>query len=128
MYKSSMFIKIIIFILNYRENYRMSYIKKRVTLFKLKSFNYIIFASFISSIITGMAYVSMIWHILSLNNSIKSMVIFLATWWLPQPLLAPITGFIADKYSKKNIVLFCNIFRTLLLLTVFYILNLNNYL
>jgi MFS transporter, DHA3 family, macrolide efflux protein len=75
--------------------------------------------------VTGIAYVVLSWHILSIHNSITSMVIFMTTWWLPQPLLAPLTGYIADKYSKKHIIVLCNIARTLLLITVFLFFNLD---
>ena len=97
----------------------MNYLQKRAALFRNFSFNCIISASFISAMVTGIAYVVLSWHILSINNSITSMVIFMTTWWLPQPLLAPITGYIADKYSKKHIIVICNIARAILLLTTF---------
>jgi MFS family permease len=103
----------------------MTYFKKRAVLFQNSSFNYIILSSFIASMVTGIAYVSLSWHILSINNSITSMVIFMTTWWLPQPLLAPLTGYIADKYSKKYIIVLCNLFRSLLLIIIFIFFNLD---
>ncbi|TNF69346.1 MAG: MFS transporter [Gammaproteobacteria bacterium] len=98
----------------------MSYLKKRLDLFKNPSFNYIILMTLFNALSIGIIYVSLSWHILTIHNSITAIVTLMATWWLPGPLLGPIGGYLADRFPKKKLLIACD--STVILLLIIFLL------
>jgi DHA3 family macrolide efflux protein-like MFS transporter len=94
----------------------INYFKERSRLFINKSFSYACAMSFFNAIVIGIAYVSISWHLLSLKNNIEVIIIFMLTWWTSGVVLSPITGYFADRISRRLIIILVNISRTILLL------------
>lgn len=86
----------------------------------------------------AMCYITLTWYVLTLGGGLSSVIWTSVAFWLPQVLLAPLCGVITDRYSRKNILILCNVIRVvsffsfgLLLiihpsLTLCYLLNLIN--
>ena len=91
------------------------YLADRIALFKNMSFRFACIMNFFSAMAIGVAYISFSWHLLNLNNSINSIIIFMLTWWTSSTILSPLTGYFADKFSRRKIILITNALRVTLI-------------
>lgn len=70
-----------------------------------------IFANFSN----GLTYLTMAWILLSTHNSISSLAALMICFWAPTVLLGPLCGVIADRYSRRAILILSTTLRGLLL-------------
>jgi DHA3 family macrolide efflux protein-like MFS transporter len=94
----------------------INYFKARSMLFRDSSFSYACAMSFCSAIVVGIAYVSISWHLLSIKNNIEVIILFMLTWWVFGVVLSPITGYFADRISRRLIIIVTNVSRVILVL------------
>lgn len=70
-----------------------------------------IFANFSN----GLTYLTMAWILLNTHNSISSLAALMICFWAPTVLLGPLCGVIADRYSRRWILIISTTLRGLLL-------------
>ncbi|MFT3741369.1 MAG: MFS transporter [Gammaproteobacteria bacterium] len=73
-----------------------------------------IFANFSN----GLMYITMTWILLSQKNSISALAILMICFWAPTVFLGPLCGVIADRYSRRLLLIISNTTRGLVLLLV----------
>ena len=93
-----------------------SYLVRLGALFKNASFSCACIMSFFAAIAVGIAYISLSWHLLSIYNSMNAIIVFILTWWIFGTVLSPLTGYFADRFSRRKIILITNWLRVLLIL------------
>ncbi|HVV69444.1 MAG TPA: MFS transporter [Gammaproteobacteria bacterium] len=67
---------------------------------------------------SGLNYITMTWILLSVNNSVSSLALLMMCFWGPTVFLGPICGVIADRYSRKGLLVMSNATRGVLLVLV----------
>ena len=92
------------------------YLKRRLALFSNHSFRSACLMSFCAAIGVGMTYIALGWHILSIYNNMIAIIIFMFTWWIFATLLSPLTGYVADRFPRRHVVLISNTLRVALIL------------
>lgn len=98
-----------------------SYFFRRLDLFKNRSFCFGCIMDFFSAISVGVSYIAFSWHLLSIYNSINAIIIFMFTWWIAGAVLSPLTGYFADKFSRRYIILVTHAARVLLMVVYLFI-------
>ena len=99
----------------------MSHFKQRIDLFKIKPFRYYVLSCTLAMFGNGLTYIAMTWAILRTNHEVEVVAMLMFCFWFPNIILGPLAGVLVDKYSRKKILLFCNISRAILL-TIFFFL------
>lgn len=56
----------------------------------------------------GLTYIVMIWVLMRFDSSVVSTAILMACFWLPNVLLGPFLGVVADRCNRKCLLLFTN--------------------
>ncbi|KTD09605.1 putative bacilysin exporter BacE [Legionella hackeliae] len=54
----------------------------------------------------GLTYIVMVWALIRFDASVVSTAILMACFWLPNVLLGPFLGVLADRYNRKKVLLF----------------------
>ncbi|WP_119344825.1 hypothetical protein [Facilibium subflavum] len=101
-----------------------SYLAKRLVLFKNRSFVFTCIMDFFSAMAVGMTYISLSWHLLTIYNSVNAIIIFMLTWWVAETVLSPLTGYFADRYPRRMIVLTANALRVVIIFIYLFICQL----
>ena len=92
----------------------MSHFQKRFFLLKQSSFFLYMIASFFAAMGNGLGYIAMSWIVVSHHNDVTSMAILMACFWGPNVILGPFAGVLADRLSRKWIIIFSNFVRALI--------------
>lgn len=90
---------------------------KQRSLFKNKSFRYFTISCALAMFGNGLTYIIMTWMLMQFNPSVVSTAILMACFWLPNVLLGPFLGVLADRYNRQSMLLFTNGLRTFCLLS-----------
>ena len=95
----------------------MSHIKQRLALFKRRAFSWYILASFFASLGAGLTYISMTWMVVSVDDSVFAVVKLMLGFWIPNIILGPFAGVIADRFSRRRVIMFSAVLRSIALVT-----------
>lgn len=71
----------------------------------------------------GLTYIIMVWALMRFDTSVVSTSILMACFWLPNVLLGPFFGVLADRWNRKNLLLIANGSRALVLFGFAYLAN-----
>lgn len=92
----------------------MSHIQKRLALLKRPPFLLYMLGFLFAAIGNGLGYIAMSWIVVSYHNSVTAMVILMASFWAPNVVLGPLMGVLADRLSRKWIIISSNFFRAII--------------
>jgi len=93
----------------------MSHLQKRLKILKNPSMLWHLGSCFTATLGGGVFYIVSTWVLLTIHNSVSAVAINMACFWLPGAVLTPFIGVIVDRVSRKQVVVFTNIGRVLLL-------------
>lgn len=66
----------------------------------------------------GLIYIASTWLALQIHNSVSAVAILMLFFWVPYITFGPIGGVIADRYSRRSIMVFANCARGILALSL----------
>ncbi|MEO1944486.1 MAG: MFS transporter, partial [Candidatus Thioglobus sp.] len=87
--------------------------KSRIELLKIKPIRNLLLGNLITVSGGAMTYIALTWYVLQLNNSLTSIIILAVCFWTPSVFLAPIAGYIVDRFNRKKTYVLCNLIRAL---------------
>lgn len=93
----------------------MSY-GKRLQLLAKPSFRWYAISCLLATLGGGLSYITMSWLILQADNSVSSIAALMLCFWVPMVLLGPLLGVVADRYSRKWLMVFANGLRAVILI------------
>ncbi len=93
----------------------MSHFSKRLELLARPSFFWYVTSCLLSTFASGISYVTMSWLILQADNSVSAISLLMLCFWLPTIVLGPFFGVVADRYSRKWLIILGNALRGLVL-------------
>ncbi|KTD49981.1 drug:proton antiporter [Legionella quinlivanii] len=71
----------------------------------------------------GLTYIIMVWALMRFDTSVVSTSILMACFWLPNVLLGPFFGVLADRWNRKTLLLIANGSRAMVLFGFAYLAN-----
>ncbi|QBR83906.1 MFS transporter [Legionella israelensis] len=93
----------------------MDMFSQQYEIFKNKAFRTYFFSCMLAMFGNGLTYIIMVWVLMQFNSNIGSTVILMTCFWLPNVLLSPFFGVLADRISRKRLLLISNGLRASLL-------------
>ncbi|MCX7122033.1 MAG: MFS transporter [Gammaproteobacteria bacterium] len=89
----------------------MSHFQNRFNLLKRPSFFAYSIGFFFAAIGNGLGYIAMSWIVVNRHSDVTAMAILLACFWGPNIILGPFMGVLADRLSRKLIIIVSNFVR-----------------
>lgn len=86
----------------------MAYLQRRFVLLVQPSFRWFAISCLTSAFSFGLSHIAMTWLVLEADNSVSAVTYLMASFWLPTVLLGPWFGVIADRYSRKRLLVLAN--------------------
>ncbi|MCH9643812.1 MAG: MFS transporter [Gammaproteobacteria bacterium] len=93
----------------------MSYLHNRLRLFERPAFAWYTLSCFLATFGSGLSYIAIAWMIVQIDSSVSGLVILMACFWIPNVILGPFVGVIADRFERKWVLFFSNITRVIVL-------------
>ncbi|WP_301109199.1 MFS transporter [Sporosarcina sp.] len=93
---------------------------------KFRPYLFFVVSTLFSNIGTGMQVIANSWLILDISGQVSSIAIFLMCYTLPGIFLSPLTGIIVDKIDRRWLAISMDIYRGLILLTIFVLWHLGS--
>lgn len=87
---------------------------KRLALLQQPPFAIYLIGQFFSAVGNGCGYIAMSWVVISRHPSVIAMSILLGCFWGPSILLGPVMGVLADRFSRKWLLMLSNIVRAMI--------------
>lgn len=81
---------------------------KQYHLFSNAAFRHFTLSCALAMFGNGLTYIIMIWALMRFDASVVSTAILMACFWLPNVLLGPFLGVVADRCNRKLLLLFTN--------------------
>lgn len=97
--------------------------KKINFIFNKRDFTLLFFGQFISTLGSGINMIGLSLYVLKFDNPILGMGLLSIMMVLPWAFLSPFMGVLADKFSKKKIMIWCDILRGVLGIALFFVNN-----
>lgn len=88
---------------------------KQRHLFSNAAFRYFTLSCVLAMFGNGLTYIIMIWALMRFDASVVSTAILMACFWLPNVLLGPFLGVLADRCNRKLLLVFTNGLRAICL-------------
>ena len=63
----------------------------------------------------GLTYISMIWVLLQIENTVASTAMLMTAFWLPNVILGPFAGTLVDRFDRRKLLIVCNCIRGIIL-------------
>ncbi len=63
----------------------------------------------------GLTYISMIWVLLQIENTVASTAMLMTAFWLPNVILGPFAGTLVDRFDRRKLLIVCNSIRGIIL-------------
>lgn len=89
---------------------------KQYELFQHDAFRHFTLSCALAMFGNGLTYIIMIWALMRFDASVVSTAILMACFWLPNVLLGPFLGVVADRCNRKFLLLTTNSLRAICLL------------
>lgn len=96
----------------------MTYLKKRLNLFRNTAFTLFFISALCATFGDGLSYIIMTWLVLKAYGGVSSVAILMLCFWLPKVIFGPWCGVLADRYSRKKLVIISNALRCVLTVLV----------
>ncbi|OGT50947.1 MAG: MFS transporter [Gammaproteobacteria bacterium RIFCSPHIGHO2_12_FULL_41_15] len=94
----------------------MSYFSKRLQLLTHAPIRWYLINCFLATVGGGLSYVTLSWLILQVDNSVAAVALLMLCFWVPNVVLGPWLGVIADRYSRKWLIVGAHVVRAGVLL------------
>src|SRR3990167_31892 len=94
----------------------VSHFSKRLELLAKPSFRWCLISCFLCTFGAGISYITMSWFILGVDNSIAAIAILMFCFWMPNVFLGPMLGVVADRYSRRGLIIVGNGLRGIILI------------
>ncbi|KTC85561.1 MFS transporter [Legionella drozanskii] len=94
---------------------------KQYDLFRHAAFRHFTLSCALAMFGNGLTYIIMIWALMRFDASVVSTAILMACFWLPNVLLGPFLGVIADRWNRKLLLLVTNGLRAICLFSFAFI-------
>lgn len=104
----------------------MSHLQKRLQLLQYPPFFMYIIAFFAAAIGNGMGYIAISWIVVTYHTSVTVMAILMACFWAPTIIFGPLAGVLADRISRKKMILTSNFFRAAIFIFFSFYLHYDN--
>jgi MFS transporter, DHA3 family, macrolide efflux protein len=91
----------------------MSFRTKQLQLLKNPSFRYFIASSVAGTIASGLAYIVVMWMVLSFHPSVKATLLAMILFWLPSLIISPYAGVWVDRYDRKKLIIYAEFVRAI---------------
>lgn len=92
----------------------MSHFQKRLALLKRPAFLSYMIGIFSAAFGNGMGYIAMSWIVVTRHSAVSAVAILMACFWGPNVILGPFMGVLADRLSRKMIMLISNFVRAVI--------------
>jgi len=89
----------------------MSHFQNRLNLLKRPPFFAYAIGFFFAAIGNGLGYIAMSWIVVTRHSDVTAMAILLACFWGPNIIFGPFMGVLADRLSRKLIIIISNFVR-----------------
>lgn len=89
----------------------MSHFQNRLQLLKRPAFLSYMIGIFSAAFGNGMGYIAMSWIVVTRHSAVSAVAILMACFWGPNVILGPFMGVLADRLSRKTIMLVSNFVR-----------------
>ena len=89
---------------------------RRLQLLAIPAFRWYVISCLLATFGGGLSYIAMSWLILKANDSVSAIAILMLCFWGPNVVLGPLLGVVADRYSRKWLMVASNGIRALLLM------------
>ena len=89
----------------------MSHFQNRLNLLKRPPFFAYAIGFFFAAIGNGLGYIAMSWIVVTRRSDVTAMAILLACFWGPNIIFGPFMGVLADRISRKLIIIISNFIR-----------------
>src|SRR3989338_7282880 len=93
----------------------MGYFHQRLQLFTNQPFRWYALSCILAAFANGLAYITSTWLALEFHDSVTAIAMLMLFFWVPYIVCSPFGGVLADRYSRKQIMVWANAARTLLL-------------
>ncbi|CAN5365375.1 MFS transporter [soil metagenome] len=100
----------------------MTYLQKRLILFSNPAFSMFFISAICTTFGDGLLYIIVTWLVLKAYGSVSSIAILMLCFWLPKVVFGPWCGVLADRHSRKDLVVISNTLRTLFTLSLTFLL------
>ncbi|MBW5802842.1 MFS transporter [Coxiella endosymbiont of Ornithodoros amblus] len=94
----------------------MSYSSKRLQLLAQPSFRRYVTSCLLATLGSGLSYVTLSWLILEVDDSLAAVSVAMLCFWVPTVFLGPLVGVVADRYSRKWLIIGGNAIRGFVLI------------
>ncbi|PIZ03636.1 MAG: MFS transporter [Gammaproteobacteria bacterium CG_4_10_14_0_8_um_filter_38_16] len=92
----------------------MSHFHQRLQLLKRPAFLSYMIGFFCAAFGNGMGYIAMSWIVVTRHSNVTAMAILMACFWGPNVILGPFMGVLADRLSRKGMMLISNFVRAVI--------------
>lgn len=90
----------------------MSHLQRRIALLKQPPFFAYMLGFFFAAVGNGLGYIATSWLVVSVStNKVAAMATLMACFWVPNVIVGPLMGVLADRLSRKYIIFVSNLFR-----------------
>lgn len=89
----------------------MSNYHPRLTLLRQPAFALYVISFSFAAFGNGLGYIAASWIVMSMHTHVTSMVILMASFWIPTTLFGPFAGVLADRLPRKNLVIISHFLR-----------------
>ncbi len=106
----------------------IKHLQQRFELLRIQPFKWFVLSCLFSTFGNGLSYIALTWIVLDHGHGLGAVALLMTLAWLPMFFLSPLAGVIADRYSRKKIVIISNLSRGLFMI-IFIVLfkgHLNN--
>src|SRR3990167_361638 len=95
------------------KNANTAHVYNRLQLLKNPSFFCYMIGFFAAAFGNGLGYIAMSWIVIMHHSNVAAISILMACFWGPNVLFWPVVGVLADRISRKKIIIFSNAARAL---------------
>lgn len=88
-------------------------LKRRAALFQDRTFLYFTLSGLLATLGNGLNYIALSWLAYTQSGSVSGIAVMMCFMWMPGIVFAPLFGALADKYSRKALMVLSNLVRGL---------------
>jgi len=92
----------------------MRYWEHQKQLLKNRSFQFYLLSSIAGTFASGLAYIVIIWLVVSFHPTLNATLIGMILFWVPSLILSPYFGSIVDQYDRKKLIIIAESIRSIM--------------
>ena len=94
-----------------------SYTEERLRVFQHQPYRLFTISGLLAMLGNGLSYIVTTWMVVTAKSGLLPVTILMLCSWLPIMLLSPLAGVIADRFSRRNILIFSTAIRGIMIAT-----------